>query len=257
MLPQETRDFEKLPLAGYPIVSTTSAALNSTLQERLAANTRTVLMFANTNLILKCKQMRYWICGEEVILVNDGVGLDIAALITHGRKYRDNLNGTDFLPYFFNSCEARRKLFLFGGRLGVAEKAGREIERKFGHQVVGHLDGYSRLPSAEIREAINRSGAEIVLIAMGNPLQEEWIRTNIGSLNASLFIGVGALFDFLSGGARRAPLWVRRIRCEWLFRLSREPRRLIKRYTVDTIRFLLECFRCRSQMRAQADPPTR
>lgn len=255
MLPQETEDFEKLPLAGYPIVSATSAALRSVLQERLAANSKTALVFANTNLILKCKPLRSWFCGEDVILVNDGIGLDIAALITHGRRYRDNLNGTDFLPYLFTNSAVRRKVFLFGGRPGVAEKAGRIIERRFGHQVVGHLDGYSTLPAGAIRDAINRSGAEIVLVAMGNPLQEEWIRANMAALDANLFVGVGALFDFLAGGVRRAPLWVRRIRCEWLFRLSQEPKRLLKRYSIDIISFLLECVRYRSQMRAQTEQP--
>jgi beta-1,4-glucosyltransferase len=253
---REIDSFEKLPLAGYPIVSTTSGALSTALQERQSASTKTVLLFANTNLVLTCKRIRSWFRSDEIILVNDGIGLDIAALLTHGRCYRDNLNGTDFLPYYLKDCRAGRKIFLFGGKPGVAEKAASVIEREYGHQVVGYLDGYSRIPPIAIRDVMNRSGAEIILVAMGNPLQEEWIRANMDLLNATLFVGVGALFDFLTGGVQRAPLWVRRIRFEWLFRLSQEPKRLLKRYTLDIFSFLVLCLRYRSQMRAMADPPT-
>ena len=235
--------FQSLPLAGFPIQSMTAAVLSNLLQERLAVARQTVLLFANTNLILQCQPLRDWLCGEDVMLVNDGIGLDIAALIKYGRRYQANLNGTDFLPYLLKSLMLPRKVFLLGGKPGVAEKAGGVIQRQFGQQVVGCINGYTALQPAALCEAINCSGAEIVLVAMGNPLQEEWIRANMGALDAKLLVGVGALFDFLSGGVQRAPRWVQQIRCEWLFRLCQEPRRLLKRYTLDIFRFLSLCVR--------------
>jgi len=60
-----------------------------------------------------------------------------------------------------------------------------------------------------------------------------------------LVFGVGALLDFLSGNARRAPEWVRRVRLEWLYRLGREPRRLLKRYSWDLLVFFSLCWRQR------------
>lgn len=242
---QEIHQIECLPLAGYPIRSTTAATLSSLLQERLAASLKTVLLFANTNLVLKCQAMRPWLSSEAVILVNDGVGLDIAARMIHGRRYSANLNGTDFLPYLLKNSAEKHKIFLFGGKPGVAEKAAAVIERDFGQPVAGCMNGYAKMDPAALCDEINRSGAEIVLVAMGNPLQEEWIRENMNRLDAQLYIGVGALFDFLSGGARRAPLWIQKIRCEWLFRLAQEPRRLMRRYTVDIARFIFLCLRNR------------
>lgn len=132
-----------------------------------------------------------------------------------------------------------------GGVPGVAQQAAAVIERDLGQQVVGCLDGYSKMPDTALRDQINRSGAEIVLVAMGNPIQEAWIHANMGALDARLFIGVDALFDFLSGTARRAPRWVQQIRCEWLFRLSLEPKRLMRRYTLDIVTFLALCLRDR------------
>jgi len=236
---------ENLPLAGYPILSTTAFVLSKMLKERLAATRKTVLAFANTNLVLKCQAMLPWMDSDEVVLVNDGIGLDIAALLMHGHRYRANLNGTDFVPYFLKNLSAQRKIFLFGGQPGVAEKAAAVIERDYGQDVVGCLNGYSALSPQTLHRQINESGAEIVLVALGNPIQEEWIRSNMHALDAKLFIGVGALFDFLSGAARRAPLWIQKIRCEWLFRLAQEPKRLMRRYTVEAASFLYLCLSTR------------
>jgi beta-1,4-glucosyltransferase len=132
---------------------------------------------------------------------------------------------------------------LLGGKSGVAEKAGDAIEQQTGQLVVGCADGYSHTDPSALCARINDSGADIVLVAMGNPIQEEWIRQHMGALNARLFVSVGALFDFLSGDVQRAPQWVQKIRFEWLYRLTREPRRLAQRYTLDLARFLVLCLR--------------
>ena len=230
-----------LPLAGFPIHSTTSAALSRLLKERLEASRKTILVFANTNFVIKCQQMRSWLCGEDVVIVNDGVGMDIAALLLHKQRFRENLNGTDFLPFFFRHTTARRRVFLLGGKEGVAEAAAVYMREALGQEIVGYADGYAAIRDPELCEYINASGAEILLVAMGNPVQEEWIRGHMGSLDATLFVCVGALFDFFSGRVKRAPLWVQRVRLEWLFRLMHEPKRLLRRYTVDIAQFLVLC----------------
>jgi beta-1,4-glucosyltransferase len=88
---------------------------------------------------------------------------------------------------------------------------------------------------------INRSQAEVVLVALGNPMQEEWILVNRQALDAKVVVGVGALFDFWGGYKPRAPQLVQRLRLEWLYRLCLEPRRLLRRYTLDILMFLLLC----------------
>jgi beta-1,4-glucosyltransferase len=234
---------ETLALAGYPVFSTTAQDLCEVLQERLEAERKTVLVFANTNFVLQCQPIRNWLNGDDVIIVNDGIGMDIASLLQHGKRYKDNLNGTDFMPLLLRTFTRIHKIFLLGGKPGVAQKAGAAIEQQTGQRVVGYADGYSNADTAALCERINASGADIVLVAMGNPIQEDWIRQHMGALNARLFVSVGALFDFLSGGAKRAPKWVQTIRFEWLYRLTREPRRLAQRYTVDLGRFLYLCIR--------------
>jgi len=120
--------------------------------------------------------------------------------------------------------------------------------------VVGCRNGYdqARDPQATIA-AINASGANVLLVAMGNPEQEKWILHHYHELHVSLLAGVGALFDFWAGAKPRAPQLVRRLRLEWLYRLSLEPARLLRRYTLDIAVFLALCLRSGKSTSAQKE----
>ena len=83
------------------------------------------------------------------------------------------------------------------------------------------------------------SRADVLLVAMGNPRQEFWLADHLPSTGCRLGIGVGGLFDFLSGDVARAPVWVRAARLEWCYRLMREPRRLWRRYILGNPIFLM------------------
>jgi exopolysaccharide biosynthesis WecB/TagA/CpsF family protein len=175
------------------------------------------------------------------VVLNDGVGLDLYAKLVNA-SFLENCNGTDLFPRLF--AEARReaplRVFLFGGARGRAARAAANIEARFpGVRVVGHLHGYGR---DGVVSTINASGADVVLVGMGNPLQEKWIDENLASLQVGVVAGVGALIDFLSGEVSRAPAFVRTVRCEWLYRLAREPRRMFRRYVLGNPTFLVRSF---------------
>ena len=87
-------------------------------------------------------------------------------------------------------------------------------------------------------ESLHASGAGLVLVGLGCPKQELWMAAHRGRIRA-VMVGVGAAFDFHAGTVRRAPGWMQRSGMEWLFRLSREPRRLAGRYVDTNPRFLL------------------
>jgi exopolysaccharide biosynthesis WecB/TagA/CpsF family protein len=107
------------------------------------------------------------------------------------------------------------------------------------HQIVGCRDGYFPPEDVSVARAIRASDADVVLVAMGNPEQELWLRNNLAVTGCRLGFAVGALLDFLSGEARRAPAWVRAARVEWVYRLAREPRRLGRRYVLGNPIFML------------------
>lgn len=183
----------------------------------------------------------------ECWVLNDGVGLDIASQLLHGARFPENLNGTDFTVRFLQESSRTWKIFLLGSRDGVAAQAGAALTRAAPqHRIVGVHHGYfAKADEPAVLARIRESGADLVLVAFGNPKQERWIADNAAATGASLLMGVGALFDFLSGEMRRAPKWVRNMRVEWVYRLWLEPRRLGARYMLGNPYFLARTLRRR------------
>ncbi|NTV93680.1 MAG: WecB/TagA/CpsF family glycosyltransferase, partial [Chlorobiaceae bacterium] len=101
-------------------------------------------------------------------------------------------------------------------------------------------DGYfdHRSESDAVIGKINSSGAAILLVAFGAPLQEIWIAEHRQKLLPRVLMGVGGLFDFYSGTIRRAPRWMREIGFEWVYRIFQEPARMWRRYVIGNPLFL-------------------
>jgi alpha-1,3-mannosyltransferase len=132
------------------------------------------------------------------------------------------------------------RIFLVGAAADVVSEAAEALSRSYPrHAIVGHHHGFiGALDDARICGLIRAARADVVLVAMGNPLQELWIERNAVASGAKLLIGVGALFDFLAGRVPRAPKWVRKVRCEWVYRLLCEPHRLWRRYLLGNVEFI-------------------
>ncbi len=234
---------EVVRLGGFPVLSTTQEAFARELFAAQARGEQRLVCFANTNFVVQCQGLRERLAAPSVRIVNDGIGMDLAARWLHGRRFAGNLNGTDLIPYLCRHAGRPLRFFLLGGQPGVAQAAARALREQHGQQVVGTCDGYEERRQAgdALPARINDSGADVLLVAFGNPLQEQWMLDHAAQLRTPLVFGVGALLDFLSGNARRAPAWVRRYRLEWLYRLAHEPRRLLKRYSWDLLVFFRTC----------------
>jgi N-acetylglucosaminyldiphosphoundecaprenol N-acetyl-beta-D-mannosaminyltransferase len=89
----------------------------------------------------------------------------------------------------------------------------------------------------QIIQQVNDSGVKILFVGLGCPKQERWISEHRGKIQA-VMAGVGAAFALHAGTVRQAPTWMQKLGFEWLFRLSREPRRLWKRYVLTNPRFI-------------------
>jgi beta-1,4-glucosyltransferase len=234
-----TRKPTQTTIAGFAIRRTTGSAAFRFLEQRWRDRRRAIVFFANANFVIQCAPLRQTIAeSPEILLLNDGVALDIAALLRRGIRFPENLNGTDFTPAFLGALDRTARVYLLGGRPGVAQSAAEALTRYPHVEVCGQMDGYSiwKDEAAVIRE-INAARPDVLLVALGNPRQEEWILRHREALEVPLIFAVGALFDFLSGTAPRAPQLVRRVRLEWAYRLAHEPRRLFRRYTIDTLKF--------------------
>ncbi|CCV08598.1 Glycosyl transferase, WecB/TagA/CpsF family [Mesorhizobium metallidurans STM 2683] len=182
---------------------------------------------------------------DDFLILPDGVGVDMAAKLLYGAPFPDNLNGTDFVPAFLQASTRPLTVGLLGATRVNAEAASTRLAAlAVQHRFVVIHDGY--FPPADepaIIDRIARLHPDVLLVAMGVPRQELWIARHIDARHCTLPIAVGALLDFLSGTVPRAPLWMRRLRLEWLFRLWIEPGRLWRRYVVGNPVFLLRVVR--------------
>jgi alpha-1,3-mannosyltransferase len=183
---------------------------------------------------------------QDAIVLNDGIGVDVASRMLFGSPFPSNLNGTDLIPKLLASAELPLRVYFLGGKPGVAKAAAREVARRYPRvTVAGTCHGYfDAVDSASVVPNIQRSKANLILVAMGQPRQEIWASENFRQFSGPV-ICVGALFDFLAGEVSRAPSWMRQRRIEWVFRLLNEPRRLGKRYLIGNAVFLMRVVRQR------------
>lgn len=182
---------------------------------------------------------------DDFLVLPDGVGVDIAAKLLYGAPFPDNLNGTDFIPAFLQASTRPLTVALLGATRVNAEAASVKLSAlAVQHKFVVVHDGYfSPAEEPAIVKRIARLRPDVLLVAMGVPRQELWIARHIDARHCTLPIAVGALLDFLSGTVPRAPLWMRRLRLEWLYRLWIEPGRLWRRYVVGNPLFLWRVFK--------------
>ncbi len=183
---------------------------------------------------------------QSDLLLNDGIGIKLASLLA-GVNIGENLNGTDLIPKILALAgRENKKVFFLGGIEGVAEKAASRTRKLIpGIRISGCRSGYFKDEDTEgIIKHIDNSGADILVLGMGVPKQELWAYENQKKLkNIKIIIAGGAILDFISGRAKRAPLWMRKIHMEWLYRLYREPGRMWKRYIIGNIIFFVHLFR--------------
>lgn len=234
-------------VAEYPVTETSHADLAEKIKTRMSRGNKTLLFFANTNFIVQCRPLLHRMKNDDVIIVNDGVGMDIAAKLLYKRKFMTNLNGTDFTPYFFLRHSQPLRVFLIGSKPAVLDKAAYHLVHELKQVVVGSCDGYEGMQKTDLLQTINAAKPDVVLVAMGNPRQEQWILDHYQQLDTKFISGVGALFDFWAGDKPRAPEWVQELRMEWFYRLCIEPKRLMRRYTLDILIFLSHCFKYRQR----------
>jgi len=134
--------------------------------------------------------------------------------------------------------------FLYGGAPGVGEELKRRLEQRFPElKIVGvYTPPFRPLTSEEEKGLVQQVGAlkpDVFWVGLSTPKQEMFMAKYMEKLDARLFFGVGAAFDFHAGRMRQAPRWMQRSGLEWLFRLGCEPRRLWKRYLKNNPLFIL------------------
>ncbi len=159
-----------------------------------------------------------------------------------GKPLKQRVCGSDLVPALAErASEKNLSIFMLGGAEGVARNAADILKaRNPGLNIAGTAAPFVQIAGPGLAKCIaedealvdqiNASGADILLLGLGNPKQELWFNRNRNRLKVPVSIGVGGTFEFITGGVRRAPHWVQRANLEWVYRIAQDPARLWRRY---------------------------
>ena len=161
----------------------------------------------------------------------------------YGTPIKEKISGSDLFPLL---CDMAAKkgysMFFLGAAEGVAAKAADNLMNKYkGLQVIGTYSppyGFENDSSEmnKIDAMIKKARPDILIVGLGCPKQEKFIYNNYKKLGVPISLGLGASFDFEAGNIKRAPKWMANHGLEWLFRITQDPKRLMKRYLINDMK---------------------
>ncbi|HZO37435.1 MAG TPA: WecB/TagA/CpsF family glycosyltransferase [Solirubrobacteraceae bacterium] len=232
-------------VVGTPLVVGDYEQVMDWMDDTIAHDERVCLTAAAVNLVMSAEENAQTRAAvDRAVAVPDGQPL-VWALRALGHTTATRVYGPDLMAnYCERSAATGVKMFLYGGRTqGALVELTLQLRRRFpGLQIVGGYSPPFRAMSADeeraIVDEINGSGADVVWVGTGQPKQEIWMARMRDRLEAPLLVGVGAAFDFHAGLVPQAPSWMQDSGLEWTYRLSKEPRRLWRRYLRYNPRFV-------------------
>lgn len=216
-------------LLGIPVDCCTKQALFDTLMDHMLSETPSSLHMVTMNAEMayaatQSTELKDLLCSADIV-IPDGIGV-VWGLSKLGVP-QERIPGVELVESFLRHSQDRQlKIFI----LGSSPKTLKDMESKLpdfnSPLIVGMQHGYYQPDEeAQILEAIKKAQPHLLLVALGVPRQEEWIKKHKDALNIPLCIGVGGSFDVLSGQLQRAPEWMRKNHLEWMYRLFQQPTR--------------------------------
>ena len=166
------------------------------------------------------------ILNSAALVLPDGAGTVLGAKLL-GTPLKEKVAGIDFAANLLGVlAETGKRLYLLGGKPGIAEQAADEMRRmQPGLCICGTADGYFQ-DEAPVIARVNEAKPDALFVCLGAPKQELFMHRHLDDLTVPMMIGLGGSLDVFAGTVRRAPDWMIRMHLEWLYRLIKEPKRI-------------------------------
>ncbi|MBL1177945.1 WecB/TagA/CpsF family glycosyltransferase [Pantanalinema sp. GBBB05] len=215
------------------------------IQAWALANQSCYVVAANVHVVMTAYWQRSYqqVINGAALVTSDGMplvwGLRLLGIPKQSRVYGPDL----MLAWCDRATKVGLPIYLYGSTAETLEKLQSHLEQRFPGLVIAgrHAPPFRPMTAEEEQADLDRiqaSGAPVVFVGLGCPKQEEWMARQQHHLPA-VMIGVGAAFSFHSGEISQAPRWMMAWGLEWLYRLTREPRRLWQRYLINNPAFVL------------------
>ena len=212
------------------------------LSDNLKNNKKTFVVTANPETFMiseKNEDVRKILLDKETVMVPDGIGV-LKAGKKIGYNIEERITGIDIaneLLKFGN--EQKKSIYLFGSKQEVIDSMKIVIKEQYPNlKLVGTSNGYVT-DKDKVFDEIVKLEPDIVLVALGIPLQEMLIYKHLNRFKKGIFVGIGGSFDVMSGMKKRAPKIFIKLNLEWLYRIMKEPKRF-KRFYNSNVKFILE-----------------
>jgi N-acetylglucosaminyldiphosphoundecaprenol N-acetyl-beta-D-mannosaminyltransferase len=254
---ERQRPLTRVDVLGVWVTAITVPELHVQLRHYVERGSKAVVLHANVHCLNIAWEQDWYrvLLNEADIVFCDGAGVRLGAWLL-GHKIPQRITYADWMwDLALFAEQSGYSLFFVGGRPGVSDSAAELLVRRFPRlRILGSHHGYfDQTNDSPDNQAlvgmINALKPDILVVGLGMPLQEKWLKENWESIEARVALTGGAVFDYVSGGLRRAPVWMRRFGLEWLGRLLIEPSRLWRRYLVGNPRFLWRVARQRFRSR--------
>ncbi|WP_069998801.1 WecB/TagA/CpsF family glycosyltransferase [Cellulosilyticum sp. I15G10I2] len=235
---------EKIEVLGVPFDNVTMNEAATRVSQFVASPEVHTVFTPNPEIIMLAKKNEklFAILKKASLVVPDGIGVVIASKIRKGGILKERVAGYDLVQNTMKQAAGKGyKYYFLGSKPGVAKEAAKQMAITYpGIQIVGTHDGYFKPEETfDIIEDINKSKANILLVALGAPKQEIWIDENKHLLkHVKVLIGVGGSLDVMAGVAKRAPLLFQKTGLEWFYRLMKQPTRITRMMVLP--QFLIE-----------------
>jgi len=236
---------DTVALFGMPITNVTMAEAVARIEAYIASGKTHQIATANLDFArnsLRDAYIQGIICECSMVLP-DGAPMLWASRMFRA-ALRERVTGVDLIPELARlSQENGYGIFFLGSTEESSEAAAKVLTRRFPKvRIVGRhcppVAPLHEMDHDQVLRLIEQSQARIVFVGFGNPKQEIWIHRHRDRLPPAVYIGIGGSLDMISGKLKRAPLWVRKLQLEWLFRMAQEPLRLMPRYLRDATALL-------------------
>jgi N-acetylglucosaminyldiphosphoundecaprenol N-acetyl-beta-D-mannosaminyltransferase len=226
-----------IAVLGLPLNSFTAGEAVDAMERLILSGGTHQVATANLDLWLDSleDQHLHRILASCSLVLPDGMPLVWTSKVI-GNPHTARITDVDLVPKLAElSARKGYKIFLLGGKEGVAERATTILEQKFpGVRIVGSyapvITELARMDHGEILRRVHEARPDILLVAFGSPRQERWIWMHRKKLGVPVAMGIGDSLEILTGDAFRAPRWIERIGMDGLMRFMREPARLGPRY---------------------------
>ncbi|MGD9569522.1 MAG: WecB/TagA/CpsF family glycosyltransferase [Sedimentibacter sp.] len=229
---------DKLNIMGVRIDNKTMNETMDIVKKKLDNKEQYIIYTPNTEIVMMCQKDEEFLelMNKSDINIPDGIGLIYASKIKN-HPLKEKVAGYDLSVNLLRLAnEQGLKLFVVGGKPGVAEAAMKKVHDEYpGINIVGTQHGYFKgthlgknghEEELKVIEDINKAEPHILFVGFGAKKQEQWIEYNRDKINARIIIGNGGTLDGLAGNVKRAPEIFIKLGLEWFYRLMKEPKRI-------------------------------